>query len=201
MLNKSSYKKGFTLIEVLVVVLIIGILAAIALPQYEKAIRKSKLAQLDVIINAVRKNAVHYVSANGRIRPKGKGEILFTGARRLDTLDMPGNCEESEERCAIENIEWAAGCVDANPPFCALEILLDDIFDDETFISLRREKVTEDIWYIDRIKGAEKEICQWFKDRNYPARPDSTHCEEFGVTFDEYIPANSGFGGSESSER
>jgi len=172
----------------LVVVLIIGILSAIALPQYQKAIRKSKLAQLDVIISAARKNVVHYVSANGRIRPKGKDFILFTGRDRLDTLDMPGNCEEDEERCAVENIEWAAGCVDANPPFCALAILLDDIFDDETFISLRREKVTEDIWYIEAIKGAQKEICQWFKDRNYPARP-GTDCEEFGVTFDEYIPA------------
>ncbi len=40
--DKKNKKKGFTLIEILAVVLIIGILVAIAVPTYQKAVEKSR---------------------------------------------------------------------------------------------------------------------------------------------------------------
>ena len=48
-------KKAFTLIELLVVVLIIGILSAIALPQYTKAVEKAKLAEALTTLGSLRK--------------------------------------------------------------------------------------------------------------------------------------------------
>ena len=67
-------KKAFTLIELLIVVLIIGILAAIALPQYQKAVEKTRLTQNIVNVRALYDALELYRLENGSYPPTPDGK-------------------------------------------------------------------------------------------------------------------------------
>ena len=67
MFIKMRESKGFTLVELMIVVAIIGILAAVAVPYYQKYIQKSRLTSLVFPgVHAIQTNFASYYSLNGQ---------------------------------------------------------------------------------------------------------------------------------------
>ena len=114
-------KSGFTLLELLVVVLIIGILASIALPQYRKAVERSKSAQAITLLKSVYQAAKAYQLANGNWPEDFNSlalDIPFTGhvnaARATGGHFKPGLSNEDwsiqlQAPMAIESVANGSG--------------------------------------------------------------------------------------------
>ncbi|MEZ9840217.1 pilin [Vibrio sp. 10N.261.52.C11] len=63
--NKRTNQKGFTLIELMIVVAVIGVLSAIAIPQYQKYVAKAEVASALATMTGIKTNVEAYAAENG----------------------------------------------------------------------------------------------------------------------------------------
>ncbi|HBG2955415.1 TPA: prepilin-type N-terminal cleavage/methylation domain-containing protein [Clostridioides difficile] len=99
-------KKGFTLVELLVVIAIIGILAIVALPALFKNIEKAKIAKLEADISAIKSASLSYYADESKYTDgniiwwtKKDGKIIVNSgigdedplAHKIENLGMPYN--------------------------------------------------------------------------------------------------------------
>jgi len=75
-MSSTQLRKGFTLVELAVVIVVIGVLAAFGVPRFKKAVERSKAGEAFNYLAAVRSAQERYHSQNG------------TYATDLTTLDI-----------------------------------------------------------------------------------------------------------------
>lgn len=71
-------KKGFTLLELLIVIIIIGLLATIGLVQYNRAVQNARNAAGKSMLGEMRKVAQAYQAATGSWPTGGEDDIVVT---------------------------------------------------------------------------------------------------------------------------
>lgn len=128
----KNNKRGFTLIEVLVVVLIIGILAAVAVPQYQKAVVRAELSTYQALATSIIKSAHIFFLENGN---------WPFSLEQLD-VQLPGNM-------SVVNYTANHSCASNESYFCCLDRPVVDDRMGKVFCGNKDNSLLFVAWYAD----------------------------------------------------
>jgi type IV pilus assembly protein PilA len=95
-------QKGFTLIELMIVVAIIGILAAVAIPQYQNYIARAQITEPVSLLGAAKTPITEFVASNGAFPTTAQLENLGI------TDDAAGAIAKAESILKIETGDTGA---------------------------------------------------------------------------------------------
>nr|WP_138439339.1 pilin [Marinobacter alexandrii] len=107
-MNINHAQKGFTLIELMIVVAIIGILAAVAIPQYQDYTARSQVTRVVGEVSALKSNVESIFNSGGQI---GLADDLTTTPRTISIGWTGSNLVTPPlaiTNPAAANVSWAA---------------------------------------------------------------------------------------------
>ena len=84
--KQKNHKRGFTLLELLVVVLIIGMLAAIAVPKYQESVEKAIMQEAIINLKAIADANERFYMINGRYADCSEMSLL--------DIEIPGEIKK-----------------------------------------------------------------------------------------------------------
>jgi len=84
-------ESGFTLVELMIVIVIVGILAAVAVPIYQSNINKAKMTECDAALGTIRTGLRVYYAANNAYPTAAAGTaVTAVSGLGVSTADLTG---------------------------------------------------------------------------------------------------------------
>ena len=106
----KSLQKGFTLIELMIVVAIIGILAAIAIPAYSDYTERAKVSELVTLASACKGSVSEFYQAQGRFPANNdEGGCTSTVTDKVTSITVTGNAAASGTITVVSKLSKATG--------------------------------------------------------------------------------------------
>ena len=94
MYKRAQDNQGFTLIELMIVVVIIGILASLAIPRFMQATTRSKQSEVKLIMKQIYVNQRTYIQqGNNYYNPAGPASSATPNAFNEIWIEIMNNCK------------------------------------------------------------------------------------------------------------
>ncbi|OCH60629.1 prepilin-type N-terminal cleavage/methylation domain-containing protein [Aliivibrio fischeri] len=107
-MKKRQGQKGFTLIELMIVVAVIGVLSAIAIPQYQKYVAKAEVASALATLSGLKTNVeAHTVEYGTFPAAKTENDLGAPIGMKLGTITFKGQGTGASGASGTINFEFA----------------------------------------------------------------------------------------------